>query len=164
MACVSLAIGSNVERRRNIIAALEALRIRYGELTVSPVYESASSVTGEPDYWNLVVRFSTTQTVPSLVATLKSIEAELGRTPGGDRVDIDLDLLLYGDLVAPRAEIPVPHPEVLTRHYVLAPLAAIAPRECHPIVQQTYARLWQTMAVDAAPLKDVSALLDGECC
>jgi len=69
------------------------------------------------------------------LTVLKEIEVTMGRTPStryGPRL-IDLDILLYDDLVIDTPDLKIPHPEMLRRAFVLLPLADIAPEAVHPI-------------------------------
>ncbi len=81
----------------------------------------------------------------SLLHTLLAIERELGRDRrqgvlNGPRT-LDLDLLLMGETVVASAELTLPHPALVRRRFVLAPLAEIAPQLRHPQRNQTMAEL-----------------------
>ena len=71
------------------------------------------------------------------LATLQRLETEAGRPPEADRVHwgprvLDLDLLLWGDLVVDSARLTLPHPRLHERRFVLAPLAEVSPDAVHP--------------------------------
>jgi len=75
---------------------------------------------------------------------LKHIEHILGRFPTwekGPRI-IDLDLLLYDDLIINSPNLIIPHPQFHKRGFVLAPLAEIAQEEIHPLLKQNFKQLW----------------------
>jgi len=69
---------------------------------------------------------------------LLAVEEEMGRmrtTPGGPRV-IDLDILLFGDLVMDEAGLRIPHPRLHERRFVLVPLCEVAPHALHPVLKK----------------------------
>lgn len=79
-------------------------------------------------FWNLVARIRTARPPAALLADVKRIEREVGRTPGfrnGPR-EIDIDLLLYDDIVLRTATLEIPHPRMTGRAFVLRPLAELA--------------------------------------
>jgi 2-amino-4-hydroxy-6-hydroxymethyldihydropteridine diphosphokinase len=84
----------------------------------------------QPDFLNITVGLDTSLTPRDLHAICGAIEVELGgrhdRVPLGPRT-IDIDILLYGDMQTSDPELTLPHPRMLTRAFVLAPLAEIAP-------------------------------------
>lgn len=97
---------------------------------VSPVYRSAAVGPGEqPDYLNAVAMLATTLPPLDLLDALQAIESRQGRVRDvrwGART-LDLDLLLYGDLVTDSERLTLPHPRLAQRNFVLLPLADIAP-------------------------------------
>ena len=102
----------------------------------SAVYETepAGVVLDQPDFLNAVVELDTTLSAADLLDLLLIIEIELGRErsdEGGPR-PIDLDLLIYGDLVVDGGELVVPHPELAERRFVLRPLVDLQPDLLHP--------------------------------
>lgn len=102
---------------------------------MSDVYESEPvGVTEQPWFWNLVVRLRTALEPQDLLATVKDIEAALGRTTGprwGPR-PIDIDILLYANRITDDENLQIPHPRMLERGFVLRPLADIDPDLVHP--------------------------------
>ena len=127
---VWVSLGSNQERERSLGIAVAALRAHYGELRLSPVYESAAQgFSGEP-FLNLVAGFETTEDVEEVRRRLRAIEDAAGRVRGPDKFaprTLDLDLLLYGDEVIRHERLTVPHYGMKEREFVLLPLAEIAP-------------------------------------
>ena len=84
---------------------------------------------GQPDYCNAVAEVDTTLSAQTLLDMLLAIEAEAGRTRGGERWGpriLDLDLLVYGQHQIDEANLKVPHPEISRRNFVLVPLESIA--------------------------------------
>lgn len=158
---VYLGLGSNLgDRAANLYAAMAALAPELRLTAVSAVYETAPMhVEDQPDFLNLVCAGRTALAPLPLLRRLKQIERELGRLPGpryGPRA-IDLDLLLYDDIVLSTPELSVPHPRMLERAFVLAPLAEIAPALRHPLWSTTAAAL--AASRDAAGVRRIGPLL-----
>ena len=86
-------------------------------------------VTDQPKFINMVVRVGTDMEPSELLEVLKAIEKKMGRqdSPGWGPRLIDLDILLYGDLVIDEPDLKVPHPHMFERDFVLKPLSEIAP-------------------------------------
>lgn len=147
MARVYISIGSNIDRQKHVLAALDALQEWFGELALSPVYESeAVGFDGEP-FFNLVVGVDTGLSVAELSACFKQLEADNGRrrdVPKFSGRALDLDILTYDDLVGQVAGVELPRGEILKNAFVLKPLADVAPDERHPVCGKTYAQLWQS--------------------
>lgn len=147
MARVHISIGSNIEREKSVRAALDALHGWFGELTLSPVYESeAVGFDGEP-FLNLVVGVDTTLTVQELSLRFKQLEADNGRRRDVAKFSgrtLDLDILTYDDHVGQVDGVELPRGEILKNAFVLKPLADIAPDERHPVCGITYSGLWQS--------------------
>jgi 2-amino-4-hydroxy-6-hydroxymethyldihydropteridine diphosphokinase len=152
MTLVVVAVGSNENRDDNIAAALTAMKNAFGELTVSPVYESAGefkhNILNEEsdvsllDYYNLVACFNTSFSILEIKNKLIAIETQLGRIRNTDIVSIDLDLLLFGNYVGKEDKNIIPHPDILECDYVLRPLSDLLPNANHPIIARTYSELW----------------------
>ncbi|MFO8152836.1 2-amino-4-hydroxy-6-hydroxymethyldihydropteridine diphosphokinase [Thioalkalivibrio sp.] len=136
-------LGSNVEPASHLRTALGAIAGAFGALRRSPVCASPAAGYHGPDYWNLCVAFDTSLSPMELVGWLKQLEARLGRRSGEPRhapKTLDADLLLLDRLVS--AQPPLPHPEILTRTYVLGPLAMLAPELPLPGSQRTVGAIW----------------------
>lgn len=145
MNTVYLGIGSNVERERHIAAALDALAELFGELKISPVYESEAVGFAGDHFYNLVVGIKTDLSVGELSKCLREVEHNNGRQRGTERFSartLDIDILTYGNTVGEVDGIYLPRAEVLQNAFVLLPLADIASDEKHPIAQKTYRELW----------------------
>ena len=145
MAQVYLSLGSNVDRRKHLGAALHALREVFGDLVLSPVYESESvGFNGDP-FYNLVVGLQTGLSIAALQQVIKSIEDDNGRVRGGPRFSartLDIDILTYDDRVGVFDGVALPRGEITKNAFVLRPLADIAGERKHPELGICYTTLW----------------------
>jgi 2-amino-4-hydroxy-6-hydroxymethyldihydropteridine diphosphokinase len=160
---VFVSIGSNIERERHVRSALKALRERFGQLTVSRVFESEAVGFAGDDFFNLVVGFDTAATVWEVVACLRDIElahARDRRAPRFSSRTLDLDLLLYGDLVMEAQGVKLPREEINHYAFVLGPLAEIAGEMRNPRNGRRFADLWREFDQTAQPMWPVDVKLD----
>ncbi len=130
---VFVSAGSNIDPRANLEAACAGLQERYGELDLSPVYESPAEGFSGPPFLNLVVGFRTTEAPREVLKALADLETSAGRDRSSGKFSsrtLDLDLLLYGDQVD--ASLKLPHPDIERYAFVLKPLADLAPNLRHP--------------------------------
>ena len=138
-------IGSNQNREAGLRAALDALTGWFGELALSPVYESpAVGFDGSP-FLNMVVGFDTNLPLAELSRRFKQLEAEHGRIRGSARFaaqTLDIDMLTYGERVGVFCGVELPRAEILVSAYVLKPLADVAGTRLHPQCGQSYQQLW----------------------
>ena len=141
-----ISIGSNIDRDKNIVASLQALEHRFGKLTISSVYESEPvGFTGDA-FYNLVVGFNSALEVKDVARQLRQIELDNGRTRDCQKFSartLDLDLLLYDDLILNDGRLQIPRNEIERYAFVLEPLAEMAPALKHPISRLSYAELWE---------------------
>jgi 2-amino-4-hydroxy-6-hydroxymethyldihydropteridine diphosphokinase len=142
-----IALGSNLGDRAKTLAAATDRLGRLGRVEVcSSLYETEPvGFHDQPAFLNAVLALETELDPRSLLHSLLAIERELGRdrsqgVPNGPRI-LDLDLLLMGDTVIAVEELTLPHPALVRRRFVLAPLAEIAPQLRHPQRDQTIAEL-----------------------
>ena len=139
---VYLSLGSNLgDRLENLRRACQALAqkgIRWRRL--SSVYETEPVDFAEQDWFlNCVVEVETSLAPLALLQEVQQIEEELGRQreqPKGPRT-LDIDILLYGDLVLPSGALVLPHPRMLERRFVLEPLREITPSLRLPLSSKT---------------------------
>jgi 2-amino-4-hydroxy-6-hydroxymethyldihydropteridine diphosphokinase len=158
VARVFLGIGSNIERERYIAAGLDALQVLFGDLALSPVYDSAAvGFAGQP-FLNLVAAVDTGLPLAALAGELRHIETAFGRPANAARFSprhLDIDILTYGDVVGCVAGVQLPRAEILANAFVLRPLAELAPEALHPVAKRSYARLWREYDRAAQPLARV---------
>jgi 2-amino-4-hydroxy-6-hydroxymethyldihydropteridine diphosphokinase len=143
---VWLSLGSNIEPRTHIRQALDELRKEFGELQISPIYESRAIGCEGDDFLNLVVGIETQLPVESLRSLLRAIETKLGRQRQSDKYaprTLDIDLLTYGDLVVEGEGYRLPHDDITRYAFVLLPLSEVAGEEIHPRTGLSYRELWE---------------------
>lgn len=142
---VWLSLGSNVDRQLHVDQALVDLQTDFGELAVSPIYESeAVGCTGN-NFYNLVVGIETALPILVLAAGLRAIEEKNGRLRGVDKYaprTLDIDLLTYGDRIVDLGDLHLPRDEITRYAFVLLPLSEVAADEVHPLTGLSYRELW----------------------
>jgi 2-amino-4-hydroxy-6-hydroxymethyldihydropteridine diphosphokinase len=156
MSRVYVGLGSNVDREKRLREALDLLRLNFGDIEMSPVYDSAAVGFDGSNFLNLVVGFDSPLEVEEVAKVFREIEDQLGRDrslPKFTSRSIDLDILLYGDRIVDVPGIRIPRPEILINAFVLKPLQDIAPQRLHPETEQSFADHWQVMAPNAPPLE-----------
>ena len=141
-----ISIGSNIDRDKNILASLLALEHHFGKLTVSSIYESEPVGFIGDAFYNLVVGFNSELGVKEVAKLLRQIELDNGRARDSQKFSartLDLDLILYDDLILNDGRLQIPRDEIERYAFVLEPLAEIAPTLKHPISHLSYAELWE---------------------
>ena len=142
---VFVAAGSNLEPEKHLARACAEIRDSWHDVVFSRAYSNVAVGFDGPDFINLVLGFSTSQPLDAVIARLRAIETQCGRpryAPKWASRTMDLDVLLYGDLVEKTAEYTVPRPDLLKRPYMLGPMAEIAPEVVHPTAGKTIGALW----------------------
>lgn len=141
---VYIALGSNIGDRND---HLSAAICRIGELPQTLIHKQSSfhntkpigGPPGQDDYLNAVIEISTDFHPTELLANLLYIEKQMGRNRAsepryGPRI-IDLDILLFDQLICDDPGLTIPHPRMTARPFVLIPLAEIAPDSRHPVLK-----------------------------
>ena len=137
-----ISLGSNCGGPSKLAEAIEALREAFGEVVATVPEETAPLEGTGPSYFNCVAMTHTMLSPQDVKRCLREIEARLGRdrsTPAV--VAIDLDLLLYGELVD--ATLKLPSPDLVERPFCLQPAAEVAPDFIHPILKISLKNLAQ---------------------
>jgi 2-amino-4-hydroxy-6-hydroxymethyldihydropteridine diphosphokinase len=155
---VYVAAGSNIQPEENLRSALAALKRRVGELRISHAYRNKPVGFDGPDFVNLVIGFETELTLTEVLSVLQAVEGLCGRprrAPKFEPRTMDLDLLLYGDMVCSTHAITLPRPDLEKRAYMLRPLAELAPNHVHPTLKKTIGELWAAFDQAAHPMTEV---------
>jgi len=164
MADAYVAAGSNVRPRECLAKALGMLAREFPGLRASRAFSNAAVGFAGDDFINLVVVFPAEIPTEALLERLKAVEHACGREPGapkwGPRT-LDLDLLLHGDRIGRVAGKNLPHPDLLTRAWVLGPLAELAPGLIHPVAGERIDDLWRRFDRGAHRLTPVSLEREG---
>jgi 2-amino-4-hydroxy-6-hydroxymethyldihydropteridine diphosphokinase len=143
---VFVAAGSNVAPEQNLTRALAEIERQFPGARTSRAYRNRAVGFEGADFINLVVGFDTDLPLRTVLERLHAIEALCGRPRAAPRWaprSMDLDVLLYGDLVCEAPDLRLPRPDLLKRAYMLGPLAELAPEVRHPTAQLSIGELWQ---------------------
>ncbi|MDY2637555.1 MAG: 2-amino-4-hydroxy-6-hydroxymethyldihydropteridine diphosphokinase [Phascolarctobacterium sp.] len=141
-----VALGSNLgDKEGNLRSALELLEEHGVEVVKVSTFICTEpyGVTDQPQFLNGACEVRTSMTPLALLHTLLKIEQEMGRVRlrhWGER-NIDLDLLLYEDVIMDTPELKLPHPDMQNRDFVLLPLAEIASEFIHPVLHKSIGEL-----------------------
>ena len=143
---IAISLGSNLgDRRAHLEWAVSRLAGVLGPLRVSSVIETepVDVPSPQPPYLNAVAVGETTMAADEVIALLLRMERERGRerlAPKAPRT-LDLDLILYGDVVLDSPPLVLPHPRFRERRFVLEPLAEVAPEWRDPVTGKTVGEL-----------------------
>jgi 2-amino-4-hydroxy-6-hydroxymethyldihydropteridine diphosphokinase len=151
MVSAYISLGSNMgDREKNLNAAIRKLRETAGiEVTAVSSYINTAPVgyENQPDFLNAALELKTTLTPEALLAVCNQIEKDLKRERDirwGPRT-IDLDILLYGDMIVEKDNLTIPHPRMHERVFVLKPLNEIAPQAVHPVLHKKVESLYNDL-------------------
>ena len=146
---LALGLGANLgDRLKSLRTAVKHIKNRQDILLVdaSDVFESAPwGVEEQPSFLNACITIATQRSPQELLDLLKEIECVMGRQVRAkwERREIDIDILLYDNLVLQTPELTVPHPLMTERDFVMKPLIEIAGNAIHPTLQKTLSELYQ---------------------
>ena len=146
MTWVALSLGSNIEPVINIRSCLDALLLKYNNLSFSSVFESEPVGFQGDNFLNMIVAFETKISLGTLISTVKKIEDHCGRDRSQPRFSgrtLDIDVLIYGDKLGIYSGIELPRPEITENAFVLWPLSQLSEKRKHPGLKQSYKQLWQ---------------------
>jgi 2-amino-4-hydroxy-6-hydroxymethyldihydropteridine diphosphokinase len=139
-AMIYLSLGSNLgDRQANLETALSILSDTIALQAVSPIYETKPwGYLHQPNFLNCACAATTILSPPDLLQLIHGVEESMGRKPNfryGPRL-IDLDILLYDDLICQSPSLEIPHPRLAERAFVIIPLADVAKDVIHPILKE----------------------------
>lgn len=155
MAQVFLGLGSNMNKTKNLVSALQVLETKFEVKKISDVYRSAAVGFDGADFFNLVVEVATELCVADLSLQLKKIEAEHGRCRDEKKFSartLDIDILTYDQHIGVVSGVELPRHEIEKYAFVLRPLAEISGSDIHPQTGLSYAQLWQQFDPQLQPL------------
>ena len=140
-----LSLGSNIDPESNLRSAIAALRARFGELRLSPVYRTTAVSFAGPDFLNAAAVIEIDLDVHALDTWLHALEDAHGRRRDLPRYasrPLDIDIVFFDDLILNGpGHLQIPRPE-LEQAFVLKPLVDIAPDFVDPLSRRTLSELW----------------------
>lgn len=143
---VYLSLGSNIEPERHLGAAIDALRERFGEIALSPIYRTPAVGFVGDDFLNLAARLHSDLEPEPLNAWLHALEDRLGRRRNGPRFSsrtLDIDIVLFGARVMRgQGHLELPRDDLVEHAFVLKPMVDLAPDLVHPTVGRSLRELW----------------------
>jgi len=151
MSIAWLGLGSNVNAETHIRAGIDALRETFGEISLSPAYSSTAVGFEGNDFINLVARVKTNMHPLELRQYLRNLEDRYGRqrdVPKFSDRSLDIDILLYDDLVLLSPVLEIPRAEILKFAHVLKPLTDLDPDLVHPSELCSMRDIWASAGLD----------------
>jgi 2-amino-4-hydroxy-6-hydroxymethyldihydropteridine diphosphokinase len=153
---VFLSIGSNIAPEDNLRMACKELAADYGDLNMSSVYRNKAVGFEGDDFLNMVVGFNTAVAPEQIFARIEQLHKQEGREYQENSFcsrTLDLDILLYGDLV--RQHLKLPHQDLDKYGFVLRPMVEVAPELQHPVSGKTMSQLWDGFDAETHPMQKV---------
>jgi 2-amino-4-hydroxy-6-hydroxymethyldihydropteridine diphosphokinase len=152
-----IGLGSNIgDKTSNCQTAIERLAEAGRIVGVSSFYYTEPvGYKEQEDFINAVATLETNRSPAELLSICHAIEDILGRrrtVRWGPRT-VDLDILLYGDLVVNQPGLVIPHPLMSVRRFVLAPLVELAPEIIHPVLNKTMNQLLSELQTSHTVMK-----------
>ena len=157
-----LGLGSNLDAEQNLQLASRELRKRFSLQKISTVYRSKALGFAGADFLNMVVRIETELSPRDLCGQLELIHEVAGRRRRPDKFvsrTLDIDLLLYDQLILNEPPVRLPREDVLQYSFVLKPLAEIAPDYRHPVTGKLISDHWREFDAASHPLTAVDLSL-----
>jgi 2-amino-4-hydroxy-6-hydroxymethyldihydropteridine diphosphokinase len=147
--------GSNLEPEKNLLLAARALKGRHPRARFSRCYRNRAIGFDGPDFINFVVELPVAGNPALLKGELECVETQCGRgrdAPKWAPRAMDLDILLFGDVVQDTPGLVLPRPDLLRWGFMLGPLAELVPQLLHPVERRSIAELWREFDRTANPL------------
>ena len=143
MTLVVFDLGTNIDREASLASALEHLSEHFILRKASSIYRTVPvGMSKQPDFFNVSLEVETDKSVGEIRILTREIEDKMGRNRSGPKYgprNIDIDIVLYGNLV--ESEMSIPHPQSRSELFVVAPLAELQPEGYHPESKETWREL-----------------------
>jgi len=152
---VFVAAGSNINAEQNLARTSREMAQSFPDVRFSPWYRNKAVGFEGDDFINFVAGFTSDLSVHDVVSRLREIEELCGRprqAPKWAPRSMDLDILLYGDLVHEEPGLKLPRPDLVKRPFMLGPMADLAPEVVHPTLHVTIGELWRQFDQAAHPM------------
>ena len=156
MSIAWLGLGSNVFAETHVRAGIRELEKDFENVALSPIYSSTAVGFDGDDFINLVARVETDLHPMELRQYLRDLEDGFGRKRDVAKFSnrsLDIDILLYDDLVLLSPVLEIPRAEILKFSHVLKPLADLEPELIHPTELRTMSEIWKTSGMDDSCLR-----------
>jgi 2-amino-4-hydroxy-6-hydroxymethyldihydropteridine diphosphokinase len=153
---IYISAGSNIEPEKNLHLAYREIEHMFGPLSRSSTYRTKAIGFDGGDFLNLVMCFSTRESLDKIVAEMQRVEALSGRPPIETELmsrTLDLDLLLYGPQILKTDKMTLPRPDITQYAFVLGPMAELAPDLLLPGSVKTMRELWQEFDGSEQPIE-----------
>ncbi|MCG9650314.1 2-amino-4-hydroxy-6-hydroxymethyldihydropteridine diphosphokinase [Vibrio brasiliensis] len=140
-----IGIGSNIDRRKHIQAAIEELRALGQDVRISTIFECEAVGFESHAFYNLVVEMKTELSLTEFSRQLRDIELKWGRAADAGKFEprtVDLDIILFGDQVS-SAKPELPRSDIFKYAFVLQPLMELCPQLVVPQDGRTIEQIWQ---------------------
>ena len=156
---VFLSLGSNINPEENLQFACRELKKTFGNIQLSSVYRIKPIGFLVNDFENMVVKVTSPNSPNEILDCLRGLEAKTGRDIGTGAFDsrtLDIDMILFGDLVHPEKPFKIPRNDIERYGFVLCPLAEIEPDGIHPLIGKSFKDLWEDFDQEEHRLKKIS--------
>lgn len=140
-----IGIGSNIDRRKHIQAAIEELRLLGQDVRISTIFECEAVGFESHAFYNLVVEMKTELSLTEFSRQLRDIELKWGRAADAGKFEprtVDLDIILFGAQVS-SAKPELPRSDIFKYAFVLQPLMELCPQLVVPQDGRTIEQIWQ---------------------
>tara|TARA_B100001029_G_scaffold70599_1_gene57443 strand:- start:2181 stop:2630 length:450 start_codon:yes stop_codon:yes gene_type:complete len=142
---IFLSLGSNINPKQNISEAKKLLSNSFVLKKESAIYITSSEGFEGKDFLNQVILFETKHNPKDVIKEIKAIEKTIGRIERKEKFsdrEIDIDLIMYDQLIEEVLGKKIPHDDIEKYNFVLEPLAEIAPDLIHPVLNISISDLW----------------------
>ena len=156
MSTAWLGLGSNINAEAHIRGGISELEEKFEKVSLSPAYASTAVGFEGDDFINLVARVETDLHPMELRRFLRDLEDRYGRkrnVPKFSDRSLDVDVLIYDDLVVFSPVLEIPRAEIMKFAHVLKPLAELDPDLVHPTEHRSMAEIWESSGLDDGYLR-----------